>query len=318
MMTESPYLSWLGHGAACLSPPGVFTDARATLFVIDADRAAMQSLADTLLNPAGRDQVRYEPLLPMAMISFMDIARCTSGTDVVGWLPGRECALWVPLIELHAGQPLRDRVVFWSPYIFIDYAIGMVTGREIWGWPKVLADISMPTDDPTNPRYGCATTYFPTLSKDTRGVTGTLFQVTPNGGPDERNPEAMWRSVEDADDALRDALLGGVRAGLRAAGSLLPCGPCIALKQFRDASDPQSACYQAICDSPVEVTAFKGGGLLEGDFTLQVTTCESHAIVRDLTGRAPGPETTTLPIKLAAWSLIDFKALSGGNIVVAG
>jgi hypothetical protein len=217
-----------------------------------------------------------------------------------------------------AASALRDRVVFWSPYIFIDYAIGMVTGREIWGWPKVLADISMPTDDPTNPRYGCATTYFPTLSKDTRGVTGTLFQLTPNGGPDERNPEAMWRSVEDADDALRDALLGGVRAGLRAAGSLLPCGPCIALKQFRDASDPQSACYQAICDSPVEVTAFKGGGLLEGDFTLQVTTCESHAIVRDLTGRAPGPETTTLPIKLAAWSLIDFKALSGGNIVVAG
>ncbi|MGH6993366.1 MAG: hypothetical protein ACREEH_08530, partial [Caulobacteraceae bacterium] len=127
-MGERPYISWLGHGAADLAPPGVFTDARANLFAFSASRAAMQALADALLNPAGLGEVRYEVPLGLALASFMDIARCTSASEIMGWLPGRECALFVPLIETHPGHPFKTRFVLWAPYIFISYTIGMVTG----------------------------------------------------------------------------------------------------------------------------------------------------------------------------------------------
>ena len=89
------------------------------------------------------------------------------------------------------------------------------------------------------------------------------------------------------------------------------------LKQFRAAGAPQSACFQAIVDSPIEMTRFIGGGLLWDTFSLEITNCESHAIVYDLLGYKPAPgTTTTLPVKFATWVTVDFQALSGDDIVV--
>ena len=93
-MSNVPFISWLGHGAASLAPPGVFTDAKANAFVIDADTAAMQRTVDTLLNPAGAGKVRYQVALPVAMLSFMDIAKCTSTCSTGTWNSARawKCA----------------------------------------------------------------------------------------------------------------------------------------------------------------------------------------------------------------------------------
>jgi hypothetical protein len=313
-MTDTPFISWIGHGAAELAPPGVFTGAKASAFVIEADQQAMQRTADLLLNPAGGGQVRYEVLAGVSMVTFMDIAKCTSTTETVGWLPGREAAFWVPLLETHPGNPLRDRLVLWAPYIFINYTIGMVTGREGWGWPKTLGVISVASDDPTRPRYGCVTTYFPTLADATQGVTGSLFGIAAE--TPQPVPTSIWKTGAEAVAALVGAALGDVAGSLTKAFDLTPQAPCVALKQIRDTSAPTMACYQAIVDSPVELTNFQGGGLLPGNFTLEITTCESHQIVQDLLGRVPDPESTKVPVKFAIWSEVDFQALAGSNIVV--
>ena len=147
-MANIPFISWIGHGAIDVAPPGVFTDATSAAFVIDASSTAMQALTDKLLNPAGGGKVGYKVAAGLAMFSFIDVAKCESGTDTVGWLPGRECAIWVPLFEMHEGNPLKNRLVLWSPYIFINYAMGMVIGRETWGWAKVLGDITVASDNP--------------------------------------------------------------------------------------------------------------------------------------------------------------------------
>ncbi len=315
-MSDIPFISWLGHGAADLSPPGMFTDARANAFIFEADKAAMQKTVDTLLNPAGGGVVRYEVPLPIGMVSFMDIAKSTSGTDQVGWLPARETAFWIPLVETHPGNPFKDRFVMWTPYIFINYAIGMVIGREIWGWPKVLADISVASDTPKAPQFGCATTYFPTLSAATQGVTGPLYRVLPNTPSVEH--ESIWASGEEALEAIIGKTLGGLARTLLSAFDIEPRAPSVALKQFRDPASPQKAIYQAICDSPIQINQFNGGGILEGDWQVEITTCESHQIVQDFFGRAPDPGKTLLPVKLAVWADIDFEALNGDTIVANG
>ena len=66
------------------------------------------------------------------------------------------------------------------------------------------------------------------------------------------------------------------------------------------------------------MTGFHGGGLLSpSDFTLDVLTCESHQIVRDLLGTAPARGQTTIPIEFAAWLAFDFTALQGEVVVSA-
>lgn len=313
-MMSPAYISWVGHGAASLAAPGIFTDATMNMFGFDASRDAMQATVDTLLNPAA-GPIHYDVAVPIAMVSFMDIAKCTSGTDIVGWLPGREAALWIPLIEKHP-DPLKDRFVFWAPYIFISYTIGMLTGREIWGWPKVLGTITVPSDNPGSTTFSCASTYFPTLAADTCGVEGPLLQVrqtaTSPTGP------AIWHKAEDAVTALVGSFLGTLAEEFARALHISPQVPSVALKQFRDPAVESVAAYQAIVDSPIAPTTFNGGGMLLDSFALEITTCESHQIVQDFLGTTPEPGSTTIPITHAAWIGMDFNALNGRNVVVAG
>jgi hypothetical protein len=187
-------------------------------------------------------------------------------------------------------------------------------GRQTWGWPKVFADITVGSDNPSAPVFDCTTTYFPTLSQTTQGVTGSLFKVV--GFNPAEKPRSAWRSGKAAFEALATALFGGLARVLVDNLGLLPQVPSVALKQFRQPGAAETACYQAICDSPIEITAFGDAGPQPDGLTLQITTCQSHQIVADFLGRAPGPNVTGLPIIFGAWANIDFQALAGADIVV--
>ena len=311
-----PFISWIGHGAASLAPPAVFTGAKACVFGFRADAGAMQKLVDSLLNPVGAGRVSYRVLAGFSMISFMAIEHCTSQVDAIGWQPGRECALWVPLLETNHERGTM-RIVFWTPYIFIDYTIGLLTGREVWGWPKVGAQIAVPGDAPGAPGTGtdfvCTTTVFDTLSPQTPARNAALLTVS---GPAPVPAASQWSSGRDAVRGLLGTVLADAEHELVDALIGAPVIPTVQMKQFRDSLDPSRACFQAIVDSPAQLTGFSGGGLLRAsDYQLKIATCESHQIVQDLLGTAPSPGQTTVPIDIAAWVAMDFKALPGAVVV---
>jgi hypothetical protein len=312
-MPAKPFISWVGHGAASLAPPATFSGVQAHLFAIEASPGAMQKLVDALLNPATGGVVRYRTVAPVALLSFMDVARCSSAVDQLGWVPGRECAIWVPMLEEDPDNILGSRLVFWAPYIFIDYTIGMVTGREVWGWPKVGARIAIIDDATDNPAFTCTTTIFSRFSPQTEGQFAVLYRIQRPGGSGQR-PGLSWENGIEAAEALITNLLGGVATSLLDTLRLRARLPCVALKQFRDAAVATDACFQAIVDSPADITAFRGAGLHEDPFELHVTTCESHQIVLDLIGRDPDQGSTILPVLWASWASIDFEVPPGRNI----
>lgn len=98
-MTQPPFISWLGHGAVNLAPPGLFHDVTGYAFVLDASRRAMQALVDKLLTPATQGKVSYEVPWNSALLSVTDIAQCSSGPEQIGWLPGKEFAIWVRYLK---------------------------------------------------------------------------------------------------------------------------------------------------------------------------------------------------------------------------
>lgn len=305
MSHAAPYVSFIGHGAASLAPAGVFTGVTAHAFMFRANNGAMQALVDEFLNVPARGRVRYRAVSGRALATFMDYAKCTSSIDQIGWVPGRECALWVPLVEFDAGLP---RMVMWSPYIYIDYTIGMLTGREVWGWSKVHGRIAMPWDPGAAPEFSCSTLMFPTLRPQTRGEFGPLFKVTGAAG---LQAGAAGLAVEAALEGFRAQLAA---EAVEAFGAIpWPWSPAaVALKQLRDSADPALACYQAICDSPLQVTRIGPFALLDASaFQLEITTCESHGIVRDFLGRDPDAGSTVLPIEWAFRCEVDFQALPG-------
>jgi len=316
MPTMPSFISWIGHGAASLAQPGVFTGVDARLFTFESNKPAMQGLADKFLNAIGGANLRYEAFIPRALVTFMTVERCTSSTDAIGWVPGRECALWVPLLEWKRGH-LLPRFVLWAPYIYIDYTIGMLTGRDVWGWPKVLAEISVASDAPSQPAsFTCKTLLFETMAPETRGTVGPLFSVKSSSVAADL--QSQWESGGEAARELTSTFLGELAAEV--AGFLLGgvTLPAIAMKQFRDSAVATKACFQAIVDSPAQITRFYGGGILPShDYALTITSCDSHRVVADFLGVAPTTPTTTLPVQWAAWASFDFKATGGDAIASA-
>ena len=319
-MNPVPFISWIGHGAASLAPPGVFTGVKGYSFAIKADTGAMQQLTDTLLNPAAGDAVVYKALFPAALFTFMDIARCTSGVDQVGWLPGRECAIWVPLAEWHHREPWRSRLVFWAPYIFIDYTIGMLTGREVWGWPKVHAQIDMMGDTPGVPAFACTTTFFRELTAEQPGERGVLYRIVPRQTSAAAEP--AWVHGAEAAGSLIARLFGDAAehlAELVTAIGLRPDLPSVVTKAVSRCSGCQS--MRAFGQSWILRCGSRGSwrrGILQHRYEVEITTCASHRIVQDLLGIQPSGPTTILPVEWAAWVDMDMQALPGKDVVRAG
>jgi uncharacterized protein with NAD-binding domain and iron-sulfur cluster len=304
-----PYISFEHRGASALQPPALFKGVKGYFFTVPAAAEAMQRVVDMTLTPAARSAVTYQVSMPQALVSFLDIAKCTSTVDTIGYLPGRECAIWIR----------RVRPVLWSPYIFINYGIGLVTGREVWGWQKSFADISV-ADGAAGIREElmCTTHIFKERPRDrlARGEWSPLFAITRDASMSRGYSSLAGNAVE---------LLSSFASLLsRAAGPFVslfraPLLSAVALKQFRDAQYTDRACYQAIVNSPVRMTRFRGGGLLPGDFWLHITGCISHQIAHDFFGialqRENKPEDTSHKIGAAAWAEFDFEALPGSVIV---
>jgi hypothetical protein len=318
-MALPKYLSWTGHGSSCGEPPGVFTGGTMHLFGLAADSKAMQALVDKFLNPVAGPKVHYEAFVSQSLLTILDIAKGTTAAEAIGWLPGRECALWIPLLETTLPEltfpptlPPPPRVVMWSPYIFISYAIGMVTGRETWGWSKALADIDFPPPGAAAPQFKVSTVIFRELDATKPGGLDVLLKISGDGPLDT---VATWPSLNDAAVDIIAKLTGLDPATVTSPFLASPDFPAIALKQYRDSSAPDLACYQAIVNSPVHIKNFGGGGFHGATFDLEITTCASHPMVEKfLGGKAPLTPSTVVPIEWAAFVKFDFDALAGSVI----
>jgi len=58
--------------------------------------------------------------------------------------------------------------------------------------------------------------------------------------------------------------------------------PVLLLKQFRDAAVQAAACYQAVVRVETTVSHFRGGGLLEPGYTLEVERLSGEPLGREL------------------------------------
>ena len=312
-MASTSYTSWLGHGTVCPTPPVSFGNVRAYAFGVDASRQAIQNLVDELLTPTANGVVEYHCPAGAALITFNNSERCASTVDQIGWMPGREAAIWVLLIE-ERKHPFGLRPVLWAPYIFIDTDLGMVPGREIWGWPKAMGHVVVATDAPSLPaHFGATTTVFRTFDPNLRGQIAELVSIT--GTKPLRLGEPTWLQGADVVSALSGEFLGELDGELLKLLAIEPVLPAIALKQFRESVDPMSVCFRALVNAPCRFTDFRAGYFLTDQYTLAIETCASHGIVKDLLGTAPQPTSTSIPVRWAAAFDFDFVAENGTTIV---
>lgn len=311
-----PYVSGLRHGEQSFQPPGLTKGGRIHVFPVAGDPARMQAFVDATFTVPSRGQVRYAVLGSHALVMLYDAPELTSLSQIVGTIPDRECGFCIPLLRL---SPRGPKLVFWIPYLFIDSSIGMVTGREIWGFPKEIGTFVFP--GPTDPaRFVVSATIFPRLSPTTQGTLSPLVQVERPGvyGTAVRAWDAPGAWLRE----LVHGLTGGTgRVGSRSVADVLehdvldlfdPFAMTIAnLKQFRDAVEPTRACHQSITETPLrfDLSTFRGAGSLGDGWQLTLTPAQSHEIARDL-----GLPASPIPIVSPSYIDIGFTA-AGGSVI---
>ncbi len=304
-----------------MAPPFAFSDVKMTVFPLQANLARLTQFCDGYLNQAD-NIVQFKPFLPFVYLIILDYGRMSAAATKTGWVSQREVAFGVPLRWLEpnkSGEMEFKDFAFTTPFIFVDNELSLSTGREVYGWPKLLARLDPRIDEWIKDPHGARRVFeirsraaadqtgddlkAPFLSVTQTPLTG-LMDFPTNLSSATQAAAALpnaWvsiaRMVRDASvtlggiamerardaDSLGDLLkLDGVRKFLSTdnmSGLLSPknwanmgetlsgvfpklYSNTINLKQFRDAENPMTTCYQAITAAKMPITRFGGGGFL--------------------------------------------------------
>lgn len=297
-------------GEQSLVPPGMLTSTQFYIFVLRADKEKLQAMADKLFNEPSGGKVDYRALSDYVVLMFTHVDDLSSAQASQGWISYHDIALWVPYVavEKKLGVEIADRVVMYPPYIFVDNGATMVTGREVFGLPKQMASCWMPQ----NPNY---------IGELTTDVMG----FTPNSATKQNNPTRLWTverqasgttsdsDTDQAHNSLKD-VLNTVSRKMKAKapdfashlaipnipkiiGELVTGVPALGLKQFRDATQVDKACFQAIIEAPLINKKFRGVKFLNDGYKFILNDLASHPVAAD-TGLKIGEQDVVFSLYL--------------------
>jgi hypothetical protein len=240
-----------------LRPPGRLDDVTMHLFVLRASTPQLQALCDRFINAPSGNAVTAAPLFaqfPFVLVTVADIARGYSQDvedDDWGWMPERDVGVFVPVALQSGGQ---QRVANLLPYLYVDNFVAVLIGREVFGFPKMLADIAIGASP-----FSCTVQSTVQAAPNPwqaagSGTVATVQQVLPLPGL------PLPGLLADAVTAIATALF--TVAGLPGPPPpAFTAVPMAFLKQFRSASNRTDACHQSIVLAEAAVDSFTGGRL---------------------------------------------------------
>jgi len=290
-------------------------------FILPADAEAIRThVCDPLFNTPSGGAVDFRPVGGWALLTFDNLARLASAeapASTYGWFEEREAAIWVLVEERTSGQ------LYWTiPYIFVDNSYAMAAGREVYGFPKAHGRIQLPAEPAFASFFGAETLVLPEHSRYTQGVQRPILSARmtdPGDGGIGTMRDSLMDLARAAGDVLgNDSAIGGDGQACPNIWSFLGDlfqrqAPMVFLKQFRDAVEPDKACYQAIVATDTKLTGFHGGRLLTGTYTATIPNYASHPIRRDC-----GFASETVTASLAFYVNIDFRLATGRVLWSAG
>lgn len=255
------------------------------VFVLKADYQQLVRTTDHWLNSIPGSRYRYVPLLPFVFCNPVWIDRIgwtapTGDEWVQGWM--RESDYNFGYYVACFDGTKFDHIAVAQAYLIVDNPLTTTTGREVFGYRKAYGTMEY-----------LAGTYQPAAAST---------WVFKNWGPEEElqlaevsriNLPPGWGAATRAakfDDVLHlaelaagDLVLDAVTAVTRLvehfkSGNL----PVVYLLELRDVEFPTSAGYQALVESPMQITKLHSAWFLSEGFTVQLTNYASYPLITDL------------------------------------
>lgn len=294
-------------------PPLALTNATMYSFLVQADIAKLQAMCDAHLNEVTASSgTTYKPLMPAVSIVCADIKKSFSTTkpdSQKGWMAERDFGVWVPVVDN------KGRIAWYLPYVFVDNVAAMVTGREVFGFFKQTATLVMPPSPQVQSPFTIDALVIEKFSPDSEAKSIRLMTATSTKS--QPAPEGKWASTLEALEMIwkdllvirgdtRDLPLTREQEFKDAITMLLTRDvPMVFLKQYRDETTDQRACYQAVIEAPAKLDTFHGGWICH-PHDIVIAPADSHPIASDC-----GLGSGTIKSQLGFWCQMDFTMMPG-------
>lgn len=304
-----------GIGIPVFRGPYLQREAHMAAFPLPARIEALRALCDTYFSTPFGGAVKVSPLGPYVLLLYaeMQIQSLDERDEASGWMHETEVSFWMPVTS-RAGH-----AAWFLPYLFVDNPYAIASGREVYGFPKTWGQFEKPASV-HNPEFAVDVWGFTIFDPQAEGKPQRLLETRKTDAAHETPPNT-WTSW----DAARSALIRQVFKNWQPESGgddgmqwfeMLEKMPLIFLKQFRDAVDSRKACYQAIVETPVQLTTFHGGGFVDAAYTLTIHPLASHPLPEILGLNVDS--SGALQALATFWLHVDFTLGAGVEVWRAG
>ena len=307
-------------GNIVMEPPYKLNRSLMYWFVFESNGGStdsLQKILDQRLNFSTSSRYRYKAFTSDVFITFATTPEDTSIPQRQrGFVAEKEMLAWIlTLEEIHIGGRWRpNRLVWFVPYIFVDNAFAMASGRETFGFPKTLGSFEIPEDPSNAVEFVAKTSAFKTFGPNERLKEYPLLQLTAEAGLPEAH---SWADSRHAFSEIKKIIMEGkglitglpIRLCIHELEDLLELEMSwVFLKQFRSLLGSETADFQAIVEAPIHLEGFHGAGFLDGSFKASINNLASFPLAQDL-GLSDGQLS-----RRAFWSEVDFSTRLGREL----
>ena len=295
--------------------PAPFSSLNTTLhgFWVEADGDLLRALCRKVFAETSSGAVDVRPLGHHVMITWGNIERVVSRTppfDHRGGVAEPQVAIWIPaaIVRQSRGRVIAERFKMFIPYIWLDNAMSLATGRELFGYPKSWGWPGFPSA--TEQRF-TLDVFGLDFGDDQLAARHPLFELAPTDPLPiaERALDGLRAVARDVADELFERREDThVLPGLHFVEDLLhelvrEIVPGIFLKQFRSVEDGLGAALQQVVAAQCKVTRL-AAVRLANRHELTVHQLDSHPVITELGLRS---QTTELGYRVA----MDFDVGAG-------
>ncbi|MGZ3458534.1 MAG: hypothetical protein ACXU86_08515, partial [Archangium sp.] len=214
--------------------------------------------------------------------------------EPVACVPELDFGIWVPLVagREDGGIFRPERVVTYTPYLWVDNDLALTNGRLFYGFHKDLGTLAIPRRAEDSPLFTLDTWVIPTLGPRQPVEHRQLIAARRTDNGRESPLRELWRAGETMARAF--GAIAGIRdnpalawfGGLDVLRGVLDAEErgmkMVFLKQFPDAEDGRRACYQAIVEGDVRIVGDVEAAPLPGSWEVTIHAYDSHRIVETL------------------------------------
>lgn len=286
-------------------------------FFVKGDLAKLQATVDGTLTAVAAAKMSFKVLSPFVLLTFTQVRHANStwpADRAKGWGEETDIVTWIMVGQVNAGEQGICDVFMYPCHIWVDDAMALINGRELYGYPKNECRYTMPADGEPPERFALSAKGFQPFSPDTQLALHPLLAVNAaHGGKAPRVLKGLEDFIEQALALMAanlPAFLALDKQGWEQVSQMVRGMEVeqIFLKQFPDAAGIK-AVYQALVTAPAKVTAVRGVRLLGDDYDCVLHPFDSFPLDRTL-GLQLGSQPAILPFHLS----LDFEVPPGREL----